>query len=566
MNTIISVYLIMNTITSSMNITSFDPLWSRNDVITSKLEFNCQTQENTNKPDDLNENRLDYGDKSDCNYLFQNLYLNINECNENVRDNEIWLLSDEHEPIILWIILWIIALCYCNKNNRLLFTCLSCLSFMHKKTVVYGKRLEQETIELSTNYCLPDTWTMDNSVYLDFQLTFDSITSPDWLRNDYIHILDIGAENYFSIKYQLFRQSFEFTVEQQRFVAEYAQNDGISVHHQIYINQDLFNWKIDGIVIVDQNISSLYDLLSNQTICFGYVGNSGFNKAVSGRINNFKIATTAAPPSTAPTTAPSYTPFTFIYVDIYKCDDFEYGIQNIYDSFDFVINFIGDEAITTFFARTSISTSDRAECNKVTINSIDRLRCYIQSESIIGNLVAINLNSISNSIICINNVDVFYTFSHEENAKINIDSADIQNITNSPANNSLWSNYTFSDSISNGIVLSDGGCEYNFYDKIDNVFVQCMESIKLYPSIPRNQIILKMHTCPHKGSGLTTNELQSLYLQIIGKKLTGDIAQNSYENNKDWISSDPINLLHFPRYILESGHIPSTDKFYTKKK
>eukprot|EP01084_Bolivina_argentea_P107188 191670_1 len=53
---------------------------------------------------------------------------------------------------------------------------------------------------------------------------------------------------------------------------------------------------------------------------------------------------------------------TYIYVDIYPCNDFEYGMENIYNSFDFVINFIGDEAVTTF----SANDNNGALCNSVT--------------------------------------------------------------------------------------------------------------------------------------------------------------------------------------------------------
>eukprot|EP01084_Bolivina_argentea_P301876 520936_1 len=115
--------------------------------------------------------------------------------------------------------------------------------------------------------------------------------------------------------------------------------------------------------------------------------------------------------------------FTYIYVDIYQCNDFQYGTHNLFDSFDFAINFIGDEAVTTFSTKFPMSSrnNDGAECHTVTINAVDRLRCFIKSDSIIGNnLVAINLNSISNSIVCIDNIEIFYTFSKRQNSKINI--------------------------------------------------------------------------------------------------------------------------------------------------
>eukprot|EP01084_Bolivina_argentea_P061364 112135_1 len=101
---------------------------------------------------------------------------------------------------------------------------------------------------------------------------------------------------------------------------------------------------------------------------------------------------------------------TWIVMDIYQCDDFEYGSHNLYDSFDFVTNFIGDMAASQF-----MSNINDMDCRSVRIDDKTRLRCVTKSSSVIGlNLVSVNLNAISESIVCINNMDVFYTFSEKK--------------------------------------------------------------------------------------------------------------------------------------------------------
>eukprot|EP01084_Bolivina_argentea_P161107 280476_1 len=183
----------------------------------------------------------------------------------------------------------------------------------------------------------------------------------------------------------------------------------------------------------------------------------------------------------------------------------------------------------------------------------------------------------SNSKMCINNIDIFYTWKISENSKVNFETTDIYKSIINPTglkydeldyDTILWKNYTLTRSMSNGIVFSDN-CEYTFYDKTNGVFIQCVDSLKLFTTIPRNEISLKLHTCPHKGSGLTTTELESLYVTIIGKKLVNtenNANNNEAKNDKEWVSSDPISLSHFPRNIIESGKTPSFDNYYTKVK
>eukprot|EP01084_Bolivina_argentea_P095923 172428_1 len=151
-------------------------------------------------------------------------------------------------------------------------------------------------IELKAWNCMQDRLTVNDNLYITYDLALDSYMG---FAYGWQHIFDIGSQ-YFFLRYEVSTKRYYFGIEGQRFFASQRtfsspQDDGINVHHEIYITRNEFKWTMGNILVLHVS-KTPHSSKTGQRVCFPAAGAS---VVPHGRISNF-VTSSTVPVSQAP--------------------------------------------------------------------------------------------------------------------------------------------------------------------------------------------------------------------------------------------------------------------------